>query len=166
MTGLCFVDANVLVYARDPTEPTKQVQAGAWLERLWNEGTGRISTQVLSEFYSVTTRKLAFPLSSEEAWAEVESFGAWEPQAIDFTTLGRAHQIEQRFRLSWWDSLIVAAAQAQHCTLLLTEDLQDGAIFGSVTARNPFRLSVAEAIATYGPPRRPRYARRPSAMRG
>ncbi|MCW5569979.1 MAG: hypothetical protein KIT78_02690, partial [Steroidobacteraceae bacterium] len=60
MTGLCFVDANVLVYSRDPANAAKQSRAQDWLDRLWNEGVGRISTQVLSEFYNVTTRKLAF----------------------------------------------------------------------------------------------------------
>ena len=165
MTGPCFVDANVLVYSRDPADAVKQSRAQDWLDRLWSEGVGRISTQVLSEFYNVTTRKLAFPLTPDEAWADVEALFAWEPQAIDIETIGRAHQLEQRYRLSWWDSLIVAAAQAQHCLLLLSEDLQDGARYGGVTVRDPFRLSVAEAVAAYGEGPRPRYARRPSAMR-
>lgn len=165
MTDLCFVDANVFVYARDPTDSVKQARAREWLDRLWNEGTGRISTQVISEFYNVTTRKLAFPLTSDEAWADVEALLAWEPQAVDVGIIERAHRIEGRYRLSWWDSLIVAAAHAQHCLLLLSEDLQDGAVYGGVTVRDPFRLSVGEAVATYGEAPKPRYARRPSAMR-
>ena len=165
MTDLCFVDANVLVYSRDPTDVAKQSRARNWLDRLWNEGIGRISTQVLSEFYNVTTRKLAFPLTPDEARADVEALFVWEPQAIDIEIIRRAHQIEQCFRLRWWASLIVAAAQAQHCLLLLSEDLQDGACYGGVTVCDPFRLSVAEAVAVYGETPKPRYARRPSAMR-
>ena len=58
-------------------------------------------------------------------------------------------QIEGRFQLNWWDCLIVAAAQAQACTLLLTEDLPDGENYGHVIARNPFKLGVTEQAATY-----------------
>lgn len=165
MTGPCFVDANVFVYWRDPTESTKQSKANDWLERLWSLGTGRTSTQALSEFYTIVTRKVAKPLSKVDAWQHIESLLAWNPQSIDAEVLNRARQIEERYRLSWWDSLIVAAAQLQHCTLLLTEDLQDGAVYGSVTVRDPFRLSVQEAIATYGEPPKPRYRSRPSAIR-
>lgn len=57
--------------------------------------------------------------------------------------------IERRYRLSWWDSLIVAAAQTQDCALLLSEDLQDRAVYGGVTVRSPFKLAVSEAPASY-----------------
>lgn len=166
MTGPCFVDANVLIYSRDRSDRSKQDRALGWIDQLWDGDAGRTSTQVLSEFYVTVTRKLAQPLRNEEAWADVQSFLSWKPQPIDTEVLARARQVEERYRLSWWDSLIVAAAQVQHCVLLLTEDLQDGAVYGSVTVRNPFRLSVEEAIATYGAAPVPRYRSRPSAMRG
>lgn len=165
MTDLYFVDANVFVYWRDPADGLKQSKAKDWLERLWDQGAGRTSTQALSEFYTTITHKVAKPLSKPDAWEHVESLLAWNPQPIDAEVLNRARQIEERYRLSWWDSLIVAAAQVQHCVLLLTEDLQDGAVYGSVTVRDPFRLSVQEAIATYGEPPKPRYRSRPSALR-
>lgn len=165
MTGPCFVDANVFVYSRDPADGSKQALAQQWIERLWREGLGRTSTQALSEFYVIATRRLSHPLSRDEAWADAESFLAWEPLPIDAGVLRGARQIEARFKLSWWDSLIVAAAQVQHCVLLLTEDLQDGAVYGSVTVRDPFRLTVEEAVAQYGDVPKPRYRRRPSALR-
>ena len=59
------------------------------------------------------------------------------------------HEIEQRYRLSWWDSMVVAAAQLQDCTLLLTEDLQDGMVFGAVIVRSPFTLAVEEPRPGY-----------------
>ena len=62
---------------------------------------------------------------------------------MDEALLRRAREIELRFKISWWDSMIVAAAQLQDCVLLLTEDLQDGAAYGSVTARSPFTLQVS-----------------------
>lgn len=165
MTGPCFVDANVFIYSRDPSNASKQSRAAEWIERLWAERMGRTSTQALSEFYVTVTRKLPHPLPKDDAWADIDLFMAWEPQAVDTKVFARARQIEERFRISWWDSLIVAAAQLQHCTLLLTEDLQDGTVYGGVTVRDPFRLSVQEAIATYGEPPKPRYRSRPSAMR-
>jgi hypothetical protein len=58
MTGPCFVDANVLVYARDARHASKQARAAHWIARLWQEQLGRTSVQVLSEYHAVTTRKL------------------------------------------------------------------------------------------------------------
>jgi predicted nucleic acid-binding protein len=149
MTGPCFVDANVLLYSRDPRHRAKQERAHAWLERLWREGRGRTSMQVLSEFYYNATRKLVPAVPPEDAWVRVRTYFAWGPQAIDEPLLRRAREIEERWRLSWWDSMVVAAAQLQDCTLLLTEDLQDGAVFGTVVARSPFTLSVEEPAAGY-----------------
>ena len=149
MTAPVFVDSNVLVYARDPRDAAKQSRAAYWISHLWNERLGRSSAQVLSEYYVTVTRKLAPRVTSEDAWDDVKSFLAWRPQPIDETLLQRAREIEQRHRLSWWDSMVVAAAQLQDCALLLTEDLQDGAAFGGVTARSPFTLAVEESQARY-----------------
>lgn len=149
MTDLVFVDANVLIYARDPGEPAKQIRAVQWLAHLWREGLGRTSTQVLSEFYVNVTRKIANRLTPDEAWQEVNTFFAWRPQPIDAALMARAREIERSWRLSWWDSMVVAAAQLQGCTVLLTEDLQDGAEYGGVTARNPFTFEVREPVAPY-----------------
>jgi predicted nucleic acid-binding protein len=147
MTALVFVDSNVLFYRRDPTEPVKRPLAAAWLEHLWREQTGRTSCQVLSEFYANATRKLS--VDAELAWSDVEALLSWRPQPVDADLLRLGRSVERRYRLSWWDSLIVASAQAQNCALLLTEDLQDGAQFDGVTVRSPFTLSINEAAAEY-----------------
>src|SRR5262249_26016577 len=135
MTATVFVDTNVLVYARDPRETLKRPRASEWIRMLWHEQRGRTSCQVLSEYYDVITRKFRTPVDRKDAWDDVEFFLQWSPQPIDAEVLLRAERIEQRFRLSWWDCLVVAAAQVQGCSLLLTEDLQDGADFGGVIAR-------------------------------
>jgi predicted nucleic acid-binding protein len=155
----CFVDANVLIYARDPGEPLKQQRAQEWLLYLWREGLGRTSVQVLSEFYVNVTRKLANPVSAEDAWQEVRSLLAWRPHPVDEALFLRAREIEQRWRLSWWDSMVVAAAQLQSCAVLLTEDLQDGAVYGGVTVRSPFSLAAREPLPSYAvvPAARPRH---------
>jgi predicted nucleic acid-binding protein len=149
MTAPVFVDTNVLLYADQIDAPLKQPVARQWLERLWKERTGRTSIQVLNEYYWSATHKIRPRLSPDEAWARLHSLLTWNPQPIDRGVIVRAHDIERRYGLSWWDSLIVGAAQAQSCGLLLTEDLQDRAIYGGVTIRNPFTLGVSEAAAQY-----------------
>ena len=149
MIAPVFVDANVLVYARDANERIKQPRATEWLALLWREQAGRTSVQALSEFYVTVTRKVKPPLSAEDAWDDVKSFLLWRPQPVDEELLQRAREVEQRYRLSWWDSMIVAAAQLQDCALLLTEDLHDGAAFGAVTVRSPFTLAVEEPRPAY-----------------
>ena len=80
-------------------------------------------------------------LAAKIAWDDVRELLEWNRRQLDDEVLTRAHEIESRFQLNWWDCLIVAAAQAQVCALLLTEDLQDGANYGGVIARNPFKLA-------------------------
>lgn len=147
MTGPCFVDANVFVYARDPRDRAKRERADQWLNALWAERLGRTSVQAISEFYAVATRKLG--ISTDVAWQYAERYFAWAPHPVDEMLLRRAYEVEQRYRLSWWDAMIVAASQLQNCVLLLTEDLHDGAVFGTLTVRSPFTLQVSEAAAQY-----------------
>lgn len=147
MTGPCFVDANVFVYARDPRDARKQQRAEQWIDLLWRERTGRTSAQAIAEFYSVATRKLAVP--ADRAWDYAERYLAWRPAPVDDTLLRRARELEQRYRLSWWDCMIAAAAQLQDCALLLSEDLQDGMALGTVTVRSPFTLALGQPAAAY-----------------
>jgi predicted nucleic acid-binding protein len=149
MTAPVFVDTNVFVYARDAGEPTKQRLAMAWLDQLWRERTGRTSVQVLSEYFVTVTRKLRPGLSADNAWEDVRALFTWRPCAIDAVLMRRAYEITDRYALSWWDGLVVSAAEQQSCALLLTEDLQDGGVYGSVTARSPFTLAVGEPAAPY-----------------
>src|ERR1700704_239521 len=147
MTGPCFVDADVFVYARDPRDAAKQSRALQWIAHLWQERLGRTSVQVLSEYYVVATRTLKPQVASAAAGDEVQELMAWRPSPVDETLLRRAREIEQRWDLSWRNSMVVGAAQLQECVLLLTEDLRDGAVFGGVTVRSPFTLSAEEPSA-------------------
>ena len=149
MTAGVFVDTNVFVYASDNRETVKQSLAEQWLERLWREQSGRTSVQVLNECYWNLTHKIRPALPANEAWDIVQSLFQWNPQVIDIDVLTRAREIERRYRLAWWDSLIVGAAQAQNCPLLLSEDLQDGAVYGGVMVRDPFKAGVSEVTAEY-----------------
>jgi len=149
MTAPVFVDTNIFVCARDAGEGNKQESAEQWIRQLWVDQRGRTSMQVLSEYYTTVTRKLDPGLDRIEAWQDVVALLAWEPQTIDRYALIRAREIEARFSLSWWDSLIVAAAQLQGCHILLTEDLQHGMTFDETTVVNPFTTGIAEARASY-----------------
>jgi len=161
MTGPCFVDADVFVYARDPRDAAKQSRALQWIAHLWQERLGRTSVQVLSEYYVFVTRTLKPNVAPGAAWDDVRELMAWRPLPVDETLLWRAREIEQRWDLSWRDSMVVGAAQLQDCVLLLTADLPDGAVFGSVTARSPFTLSAEEPSAIYAVTPLPRSRHRP-----
>lgn len=154
MTALVFVDTNLLVYARDMRDATKRATALEWIRLLWSQERGRTSVQVLNEYYDVITRK--FPaVRAEDVWEDVRYYlSGWNPQPLDAEVLDLAHDVESRYRLNWWDCLIVAAAQAQNCLLLLSEDLQDGADYGGVVVRSPFTLRIAEESAAYSVPPR------------
>lgn len=143
MTAAVFVDTNVLVYALDAAAGDKHQQARAWMLALWQSGRGRVSTQVLQEFYVTITRTLSPGLSREAAHIEVRALYSWAPIEITTAVLDRAWHIESRFQLSWWDALIVAAAQSAQCDMLLTEDLQDGQTFDGLRVVNPFRTPPA-----------------------
>jgi predicted nucleic acid-binding protein len=137
-----FVDTNVLVYARDASDPEKQAVAGAWMEHLWSSSTGRLSVQVLQEFYVTVTRKLDPGLSVDEARDDVRDLAAWRPVRIDEAIVESAWHVEDRFQLSFWDSLIVATAHAAACETLLTEDLQHDLEIDGLRVADPFRTAV------------------------
>jgi predicted nucleic acid-binding protein len=136
MTARVFVDSNVLIYARDVIEVEKQQRADLWLQHLWDAETGRLSYQVLAESYSVLMAKRM--LHSAQARAYLKDFLTWRPLALDGTVLLAAWSAQDRFGLSWWDCLIVAAARIAECDYLLTEDLQHDQDLDGLRVINPF----------------------------
>jgi predicted nucleic acid-binding protein len=147
MTATIFVDTNVLVYRRDSTQGEKQVQADSWMERLWVSRSGRLSYQVLQEYYVTVTSKLKPGLNVESARNDVRSLLAWHPVSIDTKVVEAAWVIQDRYELSWWDALIVAAAQVANCQYLLSEDLQDGQELGEVRVVSPFNNSPESILS-------------------
>jgi predicted nucleic acid-binding protein len=133
-----FVDTNVLVYARDTSEAEKQPKADAWMSHLWSTRAGRLSIQVLHEFYVTVTQKLRPGLDREIARQEVRDLMTWRPLLLDRALTEGAWGVQDRHGLSWWDSLIVSAAQIAGCRYLLTEDLSDGQRYDDVVVVNPF----------------------------
>ena len=147
MTARVFVDTNVLVYCRDASVPEKQVQAMAWVSHLWSERSGRLSYQVLKEFYVTVTLKLRPGMGIQAAREDVQALLAWDPVLTDKGVLEGAWRIEDRYEVSCWDALIVSAAQAAGCRYLLTEDLQDGQDLDNLRVLNPFLHSVETVLA-------------------
>jgi predicted nucleic acid-binding protein len=152
MSELTFVDANILLYARDSGQALKQSTAIQHVHRLWQNRTGRTSVQVLSEYYVTLTRKLKPGIEADDAWDDVRALMAWEPQPIDCEVLKMAREIERRYLTSWWDSTIIAAAEIQSCTRLLSEDFQHGMAFGQVIVHNPFESRVEDVFNVYQAP--------------
>jgi predicted nucleic acid-binding protein len=138
MTATLFVDTNVFVYARDASEGEKQSRAEAWVRHLWQAGAGRISYQVLTEYYVTVTRKLTPGLTRDRARRDVQALLAWRPLEIQEVVLAAAFHLEDAHSISWWDALIVAAAETLGCSHLLSEDLAEGARYGTVEVVNPF----------------------------
>lgn len=137
-----FVDTNVLVYARDVSDRAKNDTAIAWMEHLWTTGDGRLSTQVLQEYYVTVTRKLSPGMPAEEARSDILDLATWDPVQTGIGLLGSAWTIEDGHGLSFWDSLIVAAAISAGCDSILTEDLQHGATIGGVMVVDPFQVAA------------------------
>lgn len=146
MTERYFVDTNVFVYARDAGETEKQPRAATWLERLWYARQGRISFQVLIEYYQTVIRKLSPGLDSETARQDIRDLLAWRPITVDGAVLEQAWLVQDRFSLSWWDALIVGAAQRAGCQYLLSEDLQAGQDLDGIIVVDPFESSPAGLV--------------------
>jgi predicted nucleic acid-binding protein len=133
-----FCDTNVIVYAYDSTAGAKHDRAQALLERLWLDGKGVLSVQVLQELFVTLTRKVARPVDPGEARAIVADLATWslvQPAASDVLA---AIDATIRWQLSFWDAMILTAAQRAGAAVLWSEDFSDGQRFDAVTVRNPF----------------------------
>jgi predicted nucleic acid-binding protein len=139
MTDRFFVDTNLLVYSRDASEHEKQKKAMKWMTRLWHDKSGCVSYQVLQEFYITVTHKLDPGLPIHIARMDVRSLMSWQPVSSSDSVLERAWAIQDKYGLSWWDALIVSAAQIAECKYLLTEDLQENQHLGAIKVLNPFQ---------------------------
>jgi predicted nucleic acid-binding protein len=144
-----FVDANVLVYAYDQTAGTKKAAAERLLAELWSMGTGRLSVQVLQEYFVTVTRKVPAPLSVDVAAERVRELAAWPVFAPAAHDVLAAIALHRQTGLSFWDAMVVHAAAESGCAVLWTEDLTHGQVIRGVCVQNPF---VAPAIESGVPP--------------
>ncbi len=131
-----FVDTNILVYAHGVSARSKRERAVELLTRLFEEGNGALSVQVLSEFYGAITRKQA--MTSEQAEAIIADLGGWSIHRPGHEDVLKAARLRRRYKLSWWDAMIVNSAIQAGSAILWSENLSDGQRFATVTVRNPF----------------------------
>ena len=136
-----FIDTNVLVYAHDTDAGARQATAKALLAGLWDNRNGSVSTQVLQEFYAVVTRKFRPPMPRAKARAIVAAYGEWCDIATEPHLIVAASRLEEEHTLSFWDALIVQAAIHAGADRLVSEDLQHGRRFGTLTIENPFPVN-------------------------
>ena len=133
-----FVDTDVLVYARDATDEHKQTQADQWMTHLWRSRTGRLSYQVLMEYFLTMTREFDPGLDPAAAREDIRDLLAWRPLPFDETALEGAWSLYEDHDLPWWDAVVVATAQAGGCRFFLTADLAHGRQFDGLEVINPF----------------------------
>lgn len=143
MSAKVFVDTNILVYARDSSENEKQVIAKQWIAHLWESKTGRLSYQSCNEYYVVTTQRLKPGLPKEQARNDIRALELWNPVPVDHAVIELAWRLQDRYQFSWWDSLILSAAQIQDCHFLLSKDLQHEQVIDGLTILNPFKSDIS-----------------------
>lgn len=137
-SGLQFIDTNVLVYAHDSSAGEKHKRAKALIEDLWNAGTGCLSVQVLQEFYVTVTQKVPKPLAPETAARIIEYLSHWRVHAPAASDVLEAIELQRRYRISFWDAMIICSADALGCKVIWSEDLNSGQRYGKTMALNPF----------------------------
>lgn len=131
-----FLDTNILAYACDFDQPEKREKAREVIRTHGHGNSLCISTQVVQEFYVTATRKLNIaPLRAKDI---IYSFRHMETSLVDLETINRAIDGNILWQISFWDALIISAAQKLRCEILYTEDLNDGQMFDSVKIKNPF----------------------------
>jgi predicted nucleic acid-binding protein len=139
MSGKVFLDTNIFVYAYDPRDPAKQSKARDLIRTATLNRTGIVSYQVVQEFFNVVLVKAITKMTPEDAQQFLAT--VFRPLlAVHSSTalIGEAIHIRQRHRLSWYDSLIIAAAQQANCDTLYSEDLQHNQRFENLQIQNPF----------------------------
>lgn len=134
--GKAFFDTNVLLYMYGGADLAKQAQAKELFRRYAGSGRILVSTQVVQEFYAAGSRKLGMPLrelrEAAEALLDLPLITVGASQIVS------AIHTRERYNLSFWDALILAAAAAGGAEVVYSEDLNAGQRYGPVTVRNPF----------------------------
>lgn len=142
MSDRYFVDTNILIYAHDTSTGAKHERAKALVEELWRERTGVVSTQVLQELAVNLRRKAGRPLDPKATREVVADYLTWHVVVNGGESILEALDLEVRYQVSFWDALVLQAAQASGAEVLYSEDLSDGQTYGSVRVINPLRVGA------------------------
>lgn len=137
MSDRYFVDTNILMYAHDASAGVKHDRAKAVIAELWSTRSGVVSTQILQELCVSMRRKAARPVDLKTAREIVTDYLAWDVHVNTGGSILEALELEERYRISFWDALVIQAAQASGAAVLYSEDLSDGQMYGAVRVVNP-----------------------------
>ena len=143
MSDRCFVDTNILVYAHDHSAGLKHQRARLLLEDLWNSGGGVLSTQVLQELCINVRRRSGHPLSAEETRRLLQDYLIWEIVVNTPASVVQALDLEVRYKISFWDALILHAAESSGAAILYSENFSASQRYGSIRVVNPLADSFA-----------------------
>jgi predicted nucleic acid-binding protein len=143
MSDKYFVDTDILVYAHDRSPGVKQQRAKMLLEQLWNSGNGVLSTQVLQELCINLRRKTGNPVPIDEVRLLIREYSTWEVVTNTPESVLKALDIEMRYKTSFWDALILQAAETAGTSILYSEDLAAGQRYGAIQVVNPLVDSAA-----------------------
>ena len=141
-----LIDTNVVIYAYDDSEPTKQAVARSLLLNAAATATGVISTQVLGEFFHATVVRRPL-LTVANARTALRALSRLQVATIPPSLVERAVDLHERFQLRYWDALIIATAKHEGCDEVLSEDMNHGQNYDGVRVTNPF-LIVSDASHT------------------
>lgn len=142
-----FADSTTLLYPLDPTELQKGAICDTWLRTVTTSGTLVLGVQVLNEVYSIVWRKPAFVTARagiRDHLRQYHRFCTAPPQTPERQE--QAWSLQDRYGVQWWDALLLASANAAGCAYFLSEDLNDGQVYGGVTAVNPFRHTAEDVL--------------------
>jgi predicted nucleic acid-binding protein len=138
MSGKTFVDTNILLYAHDLADSAKNHVAVDLLTKLWDDNTGVISTQVLQEFAVNLQRRISLSLTFQEVRTRIALYLDWEVVVNGKGAVLRGLDAKEKYQISFWDAMIVQAAEIAGCEVLYSEDLSHGQEYGGVLVVNPF----------------------------
>lgn len=140
MSAKYFLDTNIFVYSLDVRVPAKSKRAAQLIKDGLDTGNGIVSYQVVQEFFNVAFRRFAKPMSAFAAEEYLNT--VFRPLLVVQSSPAlfvSALQVYAHHRLSWYDCLIVAAAQEGGCSILFSEDMQHGMRIDDLRVENPFR---------------------------
>lgn len=138
MKDRTFVDTNILVYAHDLDAGNKHKIAKKTVFQLWESKLGVLSTQVFQEFYVTLTKKIPNPIDKAIVRRLIKRYFSWEVVINNPEIIIQASEIEENYKISFWDALIVSAAFSQNAATILTEDLNHGQYIEGIKIKNPF----------------------------
>ncbi len=138
MADRIFVDTNIILYSLDTAAGHKHRVAKEKMRELWESRSGCLSTQVLQEMYVNLIKKIPRPLRPSEAREIVRDYEPWVLNLITVDAIVRAGEISERVKLSFWDGLIIAAAEQVGATVLLSEDINHNQSVAGIRILNPF----------------------------